>query len=97
MDNSQLEHESNMLQRLRGIQGIPIKVKAWNVQFQGEADSTMRIRLPYTKQLTANTKMAIGRGRTHRRILMTPFATSIVNFSSVEELVSVVCDIVKGK
>lgn len=96
VDNSQLEHESNILERLRGIKGIPIQVKAWNVQFQGESDSTIRIRRSY-KHLTSNIKRAIGKGRTHRRILMTPFAISIVNFSSVEELISSLCDIVHGK
>jgi hypothetical protein len=96
VDNNQLEHESTILQRLRGVPGIPIQVKAWNVQFQGEADSTMRIRRPY-KNLATNVKRAIGMGRTHRRILMSPFATSIVNFTSVEELITAVCDIVHGK
>lgn len=96
VDNSQLQHESNMLEKLRGVRGIPILVKAWSVPFRGQSDSTMHIRLHY-KHLTTNVKMAIGTGRTHRRILMSPFATSIVNFSSVEELVSAVCDIVHGK
>ncbi|KAG6371354.1 hypothetical protein JVT61DRAFT_9553 [Boletus reticuloceps] len=96
VDNSQLKHESDILERLRGIQGIPIKIKAWNVQFQGVADSTMHIRLPYKHRLSANMKMAIGAGRTHRHILMSPFTTSIVNLGSVEELVSAICDIIRA-
>lgn len=96
VDKNQLDHESNILRRLDGIQGIPIVVKAWNVPFQGQPDSTLRIRAPY-KNLRANIKRAIGKGRIHRRILMTPFATSILNFSSVEELISALCDIVHGE
>ncbi|KAH7918085.1 hypothetical protein BV22DRAFT_994777, partial [Leucogyrophana mollusca] len=89
VNKKDVEHESMILEKAKGIPGVPKLVDAWNVTFNGEVDCTSRIRHGLGKVLP---KSFIT--RVHRRLLMTPLGLPITTFRSQRELLSCFRDIV---
>lgn len=98
VDKKSVYHETNMLNRLKNIPGVPKVAHSWTVgEEEGDvgenwkalnfAQNTLGVRRKYEPVLPKPTLLAMGNCRVHRRILMTPFASPIYAFTSVKELV----------
>lgn len=83
--------EEHILGRISGMRGVPTLVKAWTVQIAGVDETTDLLRPTF---LTRNMEFET---RIHRRLLMTPVGEPLINFGSLQELVSILIDIVHGK
>lgn len=96
VDALSIDHETQMLRKLKDIPGVPDAVLSWTVGEEGNVNvqgfkapqNTIDARACYNaSDLSHQMLLAIGNCRVHRRILMTPFAAPIYTFASLKELV----------
>lgn len=85
-----VEHEQKILERIAGIEGVPLLVKAWTVQRRGVPDTTSCHRPTHWSRdrLTPNYAERI-----HRRLLMTPVGSPLYLFKSQREFL---CGLITG-
>ncbi|KIM52516.1 hypothetical protein SCLCIDRAFT_140955, partial [Scleroderma citrinum Foug A] len=80
VNQAQVDHEPNILKHIAGIEGVPVLVDLWAVQFEEKEDMMLRYRpagwIPPT--LFVN--------HVHRRQLMHPVGSPITSFQSQKEL-----------
>ncbi|KAH7903461.1 hypothetical protein BJ138DRAFT_1120362 [Hygrophoropsis aurantiaca] len=86
-------HEATILDLLKGLDGVPELVDAWNVQFEGEDDTTFRNR-PLSQSFNFSLWPNLV-CRMHRRMVMRPLAYPITTFRSQIEFLSAFCGIVR--
>lgn len=82
--------EEEILLKIKGLLGVSQLVEAWTVQSEGADETTDWLRPPF---LVGNREFET---RLHRRLLLTPVGDPLVQFSSLQELVSIFIDIVHG-
>jgi hypothetical protein len=86
-------HEVDILNMVAGTPNVVTLVDEWDVMYDGEPDSTSRIR-----QRTGSLPAADGYcNRFHRRMLLTPCGKPLSTFSSKSQLLSVFRDLVIGE
>lgn len=73
--------------------GIPVLEAAWTVQISGEDDSTDLCRPNYLFKQGSDPPET----RIHCCLLLTPIGQPLTHFSCIQELLSVLIDIVDGK
>ena len=83
--------EEEFLLKIKGLLGVSQLVETWTVQTEG-ADETTDWLWPLF--LVGNKDFET---RLHRRLLLTPVGDPFVEFSSLQELVSIFIDIVHGE
>lgn len=83
--------EEEILKKIAGQVGVPELVEAWTVQREGADETTNSLRPLF---LVHGTEFET---RIHRRLLITPVGEPLVNFTSLQELMSIFIDIVHGK
>ena len=80
VDLSQVDHEPNILKHIAGIEGVPVLVGSWAVEFKEEEDTMLRYRpagwIPQEPFVN----------RVHRRQLTHPVGSPITTFRSQKEL-----------
>ncbi|KAG2114940.1 hypothetical protein BD769DRAFT_1673246 [Suillus cothurnatus] len=77
-----------VLEIVRGIPNVVTLIAAWDVEYEGESDSTLRIR-------NRHGKFSPGfRCKYHRRMLLTPCGEPLSTFSSKRELISAFRDFI---
>jgi hypothetical protein len=90
VDEAKKDHEEKVLEIVRGIPNVVTLIAAWDVEYEGESDSTLRIR-------NRHGKFSPGfRCKYHRRMLLTPCGEPLSTFSSKRELISAFRDFVVG-
>ena len=89
VDAAQIENEVTLLRMVAGIPNVVQLVKYWDVVFDGQPDSTSRIRAHCTSFKFEN--------KFHRRMLLTPCGLPLKSFKSVTELVEVFRHLVLGE
>ncbi|KAG2114937.1 kinase-like domain-containing protein [Suillus cothurnatus] len=88
VDEAKKDHEEKVLEIVRGIPNVVTLIAAWDVEYEGESDSTLRIR-------NRHGKFSPGfRCKYHRRMLLTPCGEPLSTFSSKRELISAFRDFV---
>ena len=83
--------EKEILLKIKGLLGVSQLVEAWTVQTEGADETTDWLRPPF---LVGNKDFET---RLHRRLLLTPVGDPLVEFSSLQELISIFIDIVHGE
>lgn len=108
VDMARVEREAEILKSLADIehhQYIPEVLKNEVVQFQGEDDTTARIRKSLLRKVVKDGKVTWewldekcknNEIRRHERILLTPFGMRIENFRSLEELLNAIKHVALG-
>ncbi|KAG2028718.1 kinase-like domain-containing protein [Suillus americanus] len=91
VDEDCLEHEVTFLEAVRGIPNVVQLVKHWDVKFNGEIDSTSKIRAHIRDHLPKSCTYV---NKIHRRMLLTPCGLPLTTFKSVPELLNVFQDVV---
>lgn len=89
--------EEQMLLRIKqsGLRhGVPVLVKAWTVQIDGIDDSTVLRRPDYLLRHLTEDKLP--EVRVQRRLLLEHVGTPLEDFTCIQELLSVLVDIVDG-
>ncbi|KAH7920649.1 hypothetical protein BV22DRAFT_1020824 [Leucogyrophana mollusca] len=88
-------HEAAILEKIASlkIDGVPTLVEKWNVQFNGQDDTTETLR----KGLIMKHLPASFCARIHRRLLMTPVGFPISSFRSQRELLSGLRDVIRSR
>ncbi|KAG2094396.1 kinase-like domain-containing protein [Suillus discolor] len=82
------DHEEKVLELVRGIPNVVTLVAAWDVEYNGEPDSTLRIR-------HCHGKFSPGfRCKYHRHMLLTPCGEPLSTYSTKRELISAFRDFV---
>ncbi|KAG2028805.1 hypothetical protein BDR03DRAFT_829217, partial [Suillus americanus] len=94
VDEDCLEHEVTFLEAVRGIPNVVQLVKHWDVKFNGEIDSTSKIRAHIRDHLPKSCTYV---NKIHRRMLLTPCGLPLTTFKSVPELLNVFQDVVVGE
>lgn len=83
-------HEKKILERIAGMKGVPLLLKAWTVQCRGISDTTSRNRPSHWNRDRLTPHYA---ERVHRRLLMTPVGSPLHMFKSQKELL---CGLITG-
>ena len=83
--------EEEILLKIQGLLGVSQLVEAWTVQADGANETTDWLRPSF---LVGNKEFET---RLHRRLLLTPVGDPLVQFSCLQELVSIFIDIVHGE
>ena len=82
--------EGEILLKIKGLLGVSQLVEAWTVRSEGADETTDWLRPPF---LVGNIEFET---RLHQRLLLTPVGDPLVQFTSLQELVSIFIDIVHG-
>lgn len=90
VDEEKRNHEEKVLEIVRGIPNVVTLVDAWDVEYEGEPDSTARIR-----QLHGTFSPGF-RCKYHRRLLLTPCGEPLSTYSGKRELIVAFRDFVVG-
>ncbi|KAJ7628424.1 hypothetical protein FB45DRAFT_918262 [Roridomyces roridus] len=100
-DDSREFPEASILRRAKDIEGVPQVVADVVLRVNDRVDSTAHLRS--TIMSSVGPKSAKNRERlsdietrTHRRLVITPFALSLSHFASQRELISIFIDVVKA-
>ncbi|KAG2740863.1 hypothetical protein P692DRAFT_20684076, partial [Suillus brevipes Sb2] len=80
VDEAHKDHEEKVLELVRGTPNVVTLVAAWDVEYEGESDSTMRIRQHHGKTSPGF------HCKYHRRMLMTPCGEPLSKYSTKREL-----------
>ena len=80
VDQSQADHELNILKHIADIEGVPVLVNSWTVQFEGKEDTMLRYRP------AGWTPPKLFVNRVHRCQLMYPVGSPVTTFRSQKEL-----------
>ena len=80
VDEELVNYEASILSQIAGIKGVPVLLKSWTVQYNGEDDTTSRYR-PAGWKPFANFV-----NRVHRRQLLRPVGSPLSTFRSQKEL-----------
>ena len=80
VDQSQVDHEPDILKHIAGIEGVPVLINSWTVQFEGRDDTT----LGYRPAGWIPPELFVS--HVHRRQLMYPVGSPITTFRSQKEL-----------
>ncbi|KAG1853581.1 hypothetical protein C8R48DRAFT_610918 [Suillus tomentosus] len=91
VDEAKKDHEEKVLEIVRGIPNVVTLVAAWDVQYEGESDSTLRIRKRHGGKFSPGFRC-----KYHRRMLLTPCGEPLSTFSTKRELISAFRDFVVG-
>ena len=83
--------EKEILLKIKGLLGVSQLVEAWTVQANGADETTDWLRPSF---LVGNKEFET---RLHQRLLLSPVGDPLVQFSSLQELVSIFIDIVHGE
>ncbi|KIK37934.1 hypothetical protein CY34DRAFT_91806 [Suillus luteus UH-Slu-Lm8-n1] len=89
VDKEKRNHEEKVLEIVRGIPNVVTLVDAWDVEYEGESDSTLRIRKGHGDKFSPGFRC-----KYHRRMLLTPCGEPLSAFSSKRELISAFRDFV---
>jgi hypothetical protein len=82
VDEAKKDHEEKVLEIVRGIPNVVTLIAAWDVEYEGESDSTLRLR-------NCHSKFSPGfHCKYHQRMLLTPCGELLSTFSSKRELIS---------
>ncbi|KAI5999608.1 hypothetical protein EDD15DRAFT_2160638 [Pisolithus albus] len=81
--------EEQILVKIKGLLGVSQLVEAWTIQTEGADEMTDWLRPAF---LVGNTEFET---RLHRRLLLSPVGDPLVQFHSLQELVSIFIDIVQ--
>lgn len=89
VDEAKKDHEERILEIVRGIPNVVTLVAAWDVEYEGESDSTLRIRKRHGGKFSPGFRC-----KYHRRMLLTPCGEPLSAFSTKRELISAFRDFV---
>jgi len=90
VDEAKKDHKEKVLEMVRGIPNVVTLIAAWDVEYDGEPDSTLHI-------CHCHRKFSPGfRCKYHRRMLLTPCGELLSTYSTKRELISAFCDFVVG-
>ena len=81
-----VNRETDILEKIKGLRGVPHLITAWTVEIGGASDQTDTRRPVPLDTLSSDV-------RVHRRILMQPVGIPLSEFKSIRELISVLIDI----
>ncbi|KAG1860037.1 hypothetical protein F4604DRAFT_1684423 [Suillus subluteus] len=90
VDEAKKDHEEKVLEIVWGIPNVVTLVAAWDVEYKGESNSTLRIRNRHGKSSPGF------RCKYHQRMLLTPCGELLSIFSTKRELISTFRDFVVG-
>jgi hypothetical protein len=90
VDKEKKDHEEKVLEIVRGIPNVVTLIAAWDVEYKGESDSTLRIRNHHGKFSPSFCC------KYHRHMLLTPCGELLLTFLSKQELISAFRDFVVG-
>lgn len=88
VDEAKKDHEERVLEIVRGIPNVVTLVDAWDVEYEGKPDSTLRIRNLH------GTFSPGFRCKYHWRLLLTPCGEPLSTYSTKRELISAFRDFV---
>lgn len=91
VDEAKKDHEEKILEIVRGIPNVVTLVAAWDVEYEGESDSTLHIRKGHGDKFSPGFRC-----KYHRRMLLTPCGEPLSAFSSKRELISAFRDYIVG-
>lgn len=83
---SRVNRETDILEMIKDLRGVPRLIAAWTVEIGGSSDRT-DIRRPIPLDTISSDV------RIHRRILMEPVGIPLSEFGSIRELLSVLIDV----
>lgn len=89
VDEAKKDHEERILEIVRGIPNVVTLVAAWDVEYEGESDSTLRIRKRHGGKFSPGLRC-----KYRRRMLLTPCGEPLSAFSTKRELISAFRDFV---
>ncbi|KAG1736389.1 uncharacterized protein EDB91DRAFT_1083357 [Suillus paluster] len=88
VDEAKKDHEEKVLEMVRGIPNVVTLVATWDVEYEGEPDSTLRIHNRHRKFSPEF------RCKYHQRMLLTPCGEPLSTFSTKRELISAFRDLI---
>ncbi|KAG1736396.1 uncharacterized protein EDB91DRAFT_1250009 [Suillus paluster] len=88
VDEAKKDHEEKVLEMVRGIPNVVTLIATWDVEYEGEPDSTLRIHNRHRKFSPEF------RCKYHQRMLLTPCGEPLSTFSTKRELISAFRDLV---
>ena len=83
---SRVNHEMDILEKIKGLKGVPHLITAWTVKIRGVSDRTDTCHPVPLDTLSSNV-------RVHRQILMQPVGIPLSELKSICKLISVLIDI----
>src|ERR1700722_3181714 len=97
VDTSRLPGEVALLDAARHIKGVPTCVAHATVKVDGREDSTAWPRECIEESTPCYSSLKNIETRSHRRLLISPFASPLVNFKNKIEFLGVLRDAIRGK
>jgi len=83
---SRINRETDILEKIKDLKGVPHLIAAWTVEIGGLSDRTDVRRPMPLDTLSSDVRL-------HRWLLMQPVGTPLAEFVSIRELLSVLIDI----